>query len=151
MRRRVVDWGWVRGRAAATTGTWPEPGRVAPWAPRLPDLTRLGQRVVPWIATEVAPGRLMPWLPVAFGAGIAIYFAAEREPAWWAAVGLAAVLAIVAIVVHRRPIAFPLALAVAAMAAGFATATVRTLVAAHPVLHAPVYNVTLSGFVEARE
>src|SRR5580658_9697658 len=125
MRRRVVDWGWVRGRAAATTGTWPEPGRAAPWVPRLPDLTRVRQRVAPWIAAEVAPGRLMPWLPVAFGGGVAIYFTADREPAWWAAL--------------------------AVVAAGFATATVRTALLVHPVLARPLYNVDLSGYVEARE
>ena len=33
---------------------------------------------------EVGAGRLLPWLPVAFGLGIAIYFTADREPAWWA-------------------------------------------------------------------
>ena len=143
----MVDWGWVRGRAV----TWPEPGRVAPWAPRLPDLSRLGRRVVPWIAADVAPGRLMPWLPVAFGGGVAIYFAADREPTWWAAAALAAGLAAIAIAAHRRPIAFPLTLALAAVAAGFATATVRTRIAAHPVLAKPLYNVNLSGYVEARE
>src|SRR5690348_7718763 len=90
----------------------------------------------------------MPWLPVAFGAGIAIYFAAAREPAWWAAVALATALAIAA---RRRPVAFPLVLGCAAIAAGFATATVRTLALSHPVLRAPAYNVTLSGFVESRE
>src|SRR5690242_15890180 len=93
----------------------------------------------------------MPWLPVAFGAGIAIYFAADREPIWWVAVTLAGVLAAVAAVVHRRPIAFPFALALAATAAGFATATVRTLLIAHPVLQRPLYNVNISGYVEARE
>jgi len=146
----VVDWGRVRGRAE----TWPEPGRVAPtwWAPRLPDISGLIRaHVAPWLVAEAAPGRLMPWLPVAFGAGIAIYFAADREPVWWAAVALAAVLAVVAALVHRRPIAFPLALALAAIAAGFATATVRTLLIAHPVLQRPLYNVNVSGYVEARE
>jgi competence protein ComEC len=125
---------------------------VAPWVPRLPDISRIfAQRVVPWLAAEVAPGRLMPWLPVAFGAGIAIYFAAAREPAWWAPVALAAGLAAGAAAARRRPVAFPAMLALAAIAAGFATATVRTLVAAHPVLAKPLYNVNLSGFVEARE
>jgi competence protein ComEC len=144
----VVDWGRVRGRAE----TWPEPGRVAPLAPRLPDVARLiGERVVPWLAAEVAPGRLMPWLPVAFGAGVAVYFRADREPVWWAAVALAGVLAAVAVAVHRRPIAFPVVLGVAALAAGFATASVRTLLIAHPVLQRPLYSVNVSGYVEARE
>ncbi len=86
-----------------------------------------------------------------FGAGIAIYFAAAREPARWAPVALAAALAIAAIAARRRPVAFPLVLALAAVAAGFATATVRTIVASHPALAKPLYNVNLSGYVEARE
>src|SRR5262249_12641208 len=120
--------------------------------PRIPDVSRwLVHRLVPWIAAEVAPGRLMPWLPVAFGAGIAVYFTAEREPAWWAAVALAVALATTAIAVRRRPLAFPLVLGCAAVAAGFAVATVRTLALDHAVLRAPTHNVALSGFVESRE
>jgi len=42
-----------------------------------------------WALAEVAPGRLVPWLPVAFGFGIVGYFTADREPAWWAASALA--------------------------------------------------------------
>src|SRR5215470_13035228 len=112
--------------------------------PRVPDLA-------PWLAAEVAPGRLMPWLPVAFGAGICVYLAAEREPAWWAALVLAAVLAAATVMARRRPFAFPLLLAGAAVAAGFATATLRTRALAHRVLHAPAYNVSVAGFVESRE
>ncbi|HEU5275055.1 MAG TPA: ComEC/Rec2 family competence protein [Xanthobacteraceae bacterium] len=123
-----------------------------PWAPRLPDLSHLiAGRLRPWLAAEVAPGRLMPWLPVAFGAGVAVYLSAEREPAWWAAVALAAALALAAGACWRRPVGFPLLLAAAAIAAGFATATLRTLRLSHPILQAPAYNVSISGFVEARE
>ena len=35
-----------------------------------------------WAVAEVAPGRLVPWLAVAFGLGIVGYFTADREPAW---------------------------------------------------------------------
>jgi competence protein ComEC len=145
----VVELGRVRGRA----GTWPQGGRAVAWTPpRIPDISRwLARRVGPWLAAEVAPGRLMPWLPVAFGAGIAVYFAAAREPAWWAAVALAAALAAAAVAARRRPVAFPLVLGAAAIAAGFAAATLRTLALDHAVLRAPAYNVTLSGFVEGRE
>ena len=53
----MVDWGRTQGRA----GTWPQGGRAVPWAPRFPDIARwLARRVAPWIAAEVAPGRLMP-------------------------------------------------------------------------------------------
>ena len=47
--------------------------------------------------------------------------------------------------------AFPLALGAAAVAAGFATATVKRAIIAHPVLSAPVWNVEVAGFVERRE
>jgi competence protein ComEC len=40
---------------------------------------------------------------------------------------------------------------VAAMAAGFATATWKTARIAHGVLARPMYSVSLTGFVEARD
>jgi competence protein ComEC len=103
-----------------------------------------------WVAAEVAPGRLMPWLPVAFGIGIVIYFSAEREPAAWAAAGAAAVTVVIAVLTRRRALGFAAALGVAAIAAGFATATLQTARIAHPVLAYPT-TATVSGFVETRE
>jgi competence protein ComEC len=104
-----------------------------------------------WIAAEVAPGRLMPWLPVAFGFGIVAYFSADREPAWWAATALAmAGLAITALARHR-PIGFPIVLGLTAIAAGFATATLQTVRIAHPILRSPASGALVSGFVEVRE
>src|SRR5262249_52976943 len=55
------------------------------------------------------------------------------------------------ILCRHRPFAFPATLGIAAMAAGFATATVKREIIAHPVLTAPVWNVELAGFVELRE
>jgi len=104
-----------------------------------------------WAAAEVAPGRLMPWLPVAFGLGIVAYFSADREPAWWAALLFAVVTGIAAFVARQRPIGFPLLLGVAAIASGFATATLQTVRIAHPILAAPIPGALLSGFVETRE
>jgi hypothetical protein len=43
---------------------------------------------------KIAAGRLLPWLAVAYGFGIVLYFTAGREPAWEAAVALAASAAI---------------------------------------------------------
>ncbi len=104
-----------------------------------------------WLAAEVAPGRLMPWLPVAFGFGIVIYFTADREPTWWAVLPLAFASVAVTVLVRRRPVAFPLALGIASVALGFAVATLQTLRIAHPVLKHPVASVALGGFVEIRE
>ena len=63
-----------RGRAAFA---WPS--RAGAWpAARETFLER-------WLVSDVAAGRLLPWIPVAFGFGVVLYFTAEREPALWAA------------------------------------------------------------------
>jgi len=111
----------------------------------------LRRRLSEWAVAEVAPGRLVPWLPVAFGFGIVGYFTADREPAWWAAAGLALAGIVVAFMARRRAIGFPLALAFAAIAAGFAVATLRTARIAHPVLQTTVSSAIVAGFVEIRE
>jgi len=85
-----------------------------------------GRSVLEWVLAEVAPGRLMPWLAVAYGVGIVVYFTADREPAWWAVIALTAAGTAVAILARRRAVSFPLPLGFAACAAGFATGTLRT-------------------------
>jgi competence protein ComEC len=40
----------------------------------------LTARLREWAHAEAGAGRLLPWVPVAFGAGIAFYFTAEHEP-----------------------------------------------------------------------
>ncbi len=104
-----------------------------------------------WVVAEVAPGRLMPWLPVAFGFGIVAYFSADREPAWWAAVALAIAGVVLTVLARHRPIGFPLVLGLATIAAGFATATLQTVRIAHPILQSSAASVLVSGFVEVRE
>ena len=153
----MVEQDRARGRAEAWR-PW-----VAPWvaAGRRPELAwpdglsdfarRVVERVRAWVAVEVGPGRLVPWLAIAFGCGIAIYFAIDREPVPWA-VGLLLAAAVTATVLSRhRPFAFPLAMGAAALAAGLATATVKRVIIAHPVLSAALWNVDIAGFVEVRE
>jgi competence protein ComEC len=126
--------------------------RALAWGGRFSDFSQaLAGRLREWAVADTGPGRLLPWLPVAFGLGIAIYFAADREPVWWVAVSLALVCASVAVLARSRPVAFPLALAAAAVAAGFAVATLKTVQVAHPVLARTAGNVTIAGFVEVRE
>jgi competence protein ComEC len=132
----MVDWGRGRGRSE----TWPPGGaarrpRALPW----PDigagfLGKAADKIRGWAIADAGPGRLLPWLPVAFGFGIAVYFAAEREPAWWAASLLAGVCCAIAFVARRRPVAFPILLALTAAAAGFAAATLKSLYVSHPIL-----------------
>ena len=38
------------------------------------------ERLRAWVRAEAGAGRLLPWVPVAFGAGIALYFTASHEP-----------------------------------------------------------------------
>ena len=140
-----------RGRAQA----WAEGarrGRELLWPWRLPRFAGgAAARIRDWFAAEVVPGRLMPWLPVAFGAGIAIYFTAAREPSLTAALLLTAGIVVAAIAARRRPVAFPLVIGLAAAAAGFATATLKTSVVAHPILRYAAYNVKVTGWVEVHE
>ena len=110
----------------------------------------LGRLIAQWAVAEVAPGRLLPWLPVAFGFGIVAYFTADREPAWWAATGAALVSLVIAFAARRNAFGFAIALGFAGVAAGFAIATLQTARIAHPVLAFPA-TASVTGFVEVRE
>jgi competence protein ComEC len=103
-----------------------------------------------WAAAEAGAGRLLPWIPIAFGTGIAFYFAVDHEPVAWVT-ALAAAGSCVAALLLRRHKIFPLLAMLAAVAAGFATATWKTVRIGHSVLAAPIYSVSLKGFVETRE
>lgn len=116
-----------------------------------PYAERARRHIYEWALAELAPGRLVPWLSVAFGFGIVLYFTAEREPAWWAAGALALAGITIAILTRRRSVGFPLALGLAAIATGFATATLTTLRVAHPVLAFPAWSASVTGFIETRE
>jgi competence protein ComEC len=110
----------------------------------------LVEKVSEWVRAEAGAGRLLPWVPIAFGVGIAFYFAAEHEPVAPVAAVAAIGLCLVAFLLRRQKL-FPLAVMIAAMAAGFATATWKTMLIAHGVLARPMYAVSLSGFVETRD
>jgi competence protein ComEC len=147
----MAELGRGRGRAAS----WPQAPAVRPpwaWPAQWSALGRsIADTIKQWAIAEVGPGRLMPWLPVAFGVGIALYFAAETEPSLTAAAIAALLTAALAFLARARPMAFPILIGVAAAAAGFGTATWRTAHIAHPVLHHLATSVSVSGFVEIRE
>jgi competence protein ComEC len=125
-----------RAHAGARAGTWPWPVGIRPaWhvirpRPNFALTTQLRQ----WAAQEIAADRLLPWLAAAYGFGIVIYFTAEREPAWWAATALAAACAAGTVLLRRHLVAFIVSLFLFSIAAGFATATVKTAMIEHPVL-----------------
>src|SRR4030081_3124004 len=149
----MAERGRSPGRTQGYAGTWPprtaaQAGGFAPsgfsaW-PSLVDKLRA------WIRAEAGAGRLLPWVPVAFGTGIAFCFAADREP-------VASVTAVTALAfcgaafLLRRHKIFPIVVMVAAIAAGFAVATWKTARVAHGVLARPMYSVSISGFVETRD
>src|ERR1700748_259246 len=91
-------------RAQGVAGTWPprgaaQAGSLAPsgapaWASFL-------EKLRAWVRAGAGAGRLLPWVPVAYGAGIALYFTAAHEPVVWVAMAMAAALGIVAILLRR--------------------------------------------------
>src|SRR5262249_34941746 len=122
----------MASRAGERARTWDARRRESAWPVRLPrGVGEAAQSVRTWLVAEAAPGRLMPWLPIAFGTGIVLYFTAEREPSLLAAAGLFAGLSLAAVLARSRPIAFPVLLGLAAIAAGFAVATLRSARVAH--------------------
>ena len=146
----------IENRAKAGASAWPDfwpPGRAraawgaAGWRSEFAVPARLRE----WAALEVAAGRLLPWFAVAYGTGIVFYFAAEREPAVWAAAGLAVLCFLFAVLLRRQTTAFVVALGILGMALGFATATVKTALTDHPILRFATSGVTVRGFVELRE
>jgi competence protein ComEC len=144
--------GGRNSRPRAHAGTWPP--QAAPVAatsrPGSGFWPSLVTTIQTWVLAEAGPGRLLPWVPVAFGSGIALYFAAAREPVAWVAASTAAVLAIAAFLSRRRS-SFPLLVMLAAIACGFAIISLKTVRIAHGVLARPVYGVALTGFVETHE
>jgi len=136
----------------AKVRTWPtgEAARARAFAQGFPLWSSWLERLRTWAHAEAGPGRLLPWVPVAFGAGIALYFTAEHEPVAWVAT-LAALAFAAAPLALRKQRVFPLAVLIAALAAGFATVSLKASRIAHPVLAQPLYGVALQGFVETRE
>ena len=142
-----------RARTQGVAGTWPprEVARAAGFSPSgLGTWPSLAAKPREWIAAEAGAGRLLPWVPVAFGTGIALYFTADHEPVASVTAVTAIVLCLAALLLRRHKI-FPIAVMVAAMAAGFAVATWKTVRVAHGVLARPMYGVSLSGYVETRD
>ncbi|WFU20300.1 ComEC/Rec2 family competence protein [Bradyrhizobium sp. CB3481] len=148
----MAEQGDTSGRKRGYAGTWPPraavPVGLAPsppafWPPLIETLRA-------WARAETGAGRLLPWVPVAFGSGIGLYFAADHEPVLSVAAGLAIVLCAVAVLLRRQKF-FPAAVMIAAVASGFAVATWKTARVAHGVLARPMFSVSLTGFVETRD
>lgn len=109
-------------------------------------LQRLGKAA----ETEAERRRLFLWLPVMMGIGILLYFVADREPALWAPLAGFTLCLALACAVRRRPLALRICLAIAAIFAGFASATWRTAMVTAPILDRMRVG-QVSGFVESVE
>jgi len=129
-------------RGAGQAGGALAAGRAA-WPPLVAKLRA-------WLRAEAGAGRLLPWVAVAFGGGIALYFSADHEPVPWVT-ALAALALCAGAFLLRRHRLFVTAVMIAALAAGFAVATSRTARVGHTVLARPLYSVALTGFVETRD
>jgi competence protein ComEC len=149
----VAEQGDTPGGRRGYAGTWP-PRAAAPAGGYVPAGFSLWPSVVTtlrdWVRAEAGPGRLLPWVPVAFGTGIAFYFAAQHEPVLSVAAVTAIALCAAAFLLRRKKL-FPVAVMIAAVAAGFAIATWKTARVAHGVLARPMYSVSMTGFVETRD
>ncbi|MHC2438216.1 hypothetical protein ACVMB0_005591 [Bradyrhizobium sp. USDA 4451] len=149
----MAEQGTTPGGKRGYAGTWP-PRAAAPVGSYLPVRASIWRPYVEtlrqWARAEAGAGRLLPWVPVAFGTGIAFYFAAEHEPVLPVAASVAIALCLLALLLRRRSV-FPAVVMLAAVAAGFAMATWKTARIAHGVLARPIYSVALTGFVETRD
>jgi competence protein ComEC len=152
--------GGRRGQGAGRAGTkprsgartWPTGGSRRPWTAAWPRPEfAVPARLRDWALAEAGAGRLSPWFAVAFGTGIILYFAAEREPLWWAPLAALAGSIVAAVLVRRNPLAFVMALSFCAVTAGFTVATLKAALIEHPVLRYAASSVSVAGFVELRE
>lgn len=109
----------------------------------------LARRLPAWLLGELDRDRerWILWLPVAFGAGIAAYFALPWEPPLWPAAVAALLVALGLVRARRHDLAWVLALGALALLAGFAMAQVRTALVAAPVLERGLGPVTVTGRV----
>lgn len=111
----------------------------------------LRERLLGWLVLEIDRGRLFLGLPVAFAAGILLYFAAPDEPVTAAPLLVTALLAMGAMLARASRWLRIGLMGAAAVAAGFAVATLRTALVAHPVLGAETATVRVTGWVEMVE
>jgi competence protein ComEC len=101
--------------------------------------------LLPLVALQTARGTLFPWIAVLIGCGIGAWFSLEAEPGAGSYSVAAILLAGGIILAAKAELVRPLALAVAALAAGWIAAGVR----AH-ALDAPMLEFRYYGPVEGR-
>src|SRR6266436_7909473 len=91
--------------------------------------------------------RHLLWLPVFFGAGIGVYFALTVEPPLWPGLVMASAGAVVSLAMRRHPAWCAAALAMTAIAAGFALMRESAWERQTPMLQRQLGPVTVTGRV----
>ena len=99
------------------------------------------------VEVEIAHRRLFLWLPVAAGAGVILYFAADREPSLAYAGLLTGCAVVIAFALRRFRGPFAFALVLAFLSIGFLCATLRTYLVSAPVIDR-VRVLKLTGTIE---
>jgi competence protein ComEC len=117
----------------------------------LPSLASLTASLAGALARELDDRRGFLFLPVAVAVGAALYFAAPHEPLPYVALVPTAVFIGIAVLARERPVAFHLFALLAAIAAGFALASLQVQRMAHPVLGEQLNAAEITGFVETTE
>ncbi len=95
--------------------------------------------------------RWFVWLPVAFGSGIAIYFALPSEPDLWSTLALPAIALGLLLASRSASLAYVAGLMLFVMSLGFAAAKVRTETVRAPVLQQELRYADVEGVVELIE
>jgi competence protein ComEC len=142
-----ILWRWTGGVVAEIGGAGPRPGLggvAAGRSSRRPILDALVHRL------EAEQERWFLWLPVAFGGGIALYFALPVEPRL-AAATLPVAAALALRLVARGTLATLLTTVLLTAMLGVAAAKLRTEAMRAPVLERQIGPVEVRGFVELIE
>ena len=106
-----------------------------------------------WVDLVLAEQRRVwpVWLSIAFGTGIAVYFALSDEPPWFAGAAVFALAFAGAAISRGRDAAVALCILICAAAAGFAAAQFRTAQVAGTMLPAALDRALYVGVIEQIE
>jgi competence protein ComEC len=114
-----------------------------------PGMARVGRaRLRLTLEGALAPGHLLPWVPVFIGIGVGLWFARGTEPDGASYSIAAAVLAAMCAVRLRGPeLAYPFAVAIACVALGWVACGIRVHMAAAPMLDFRYYGPVMGRVV----